>query len=105
MKNKKETTEVVAPETVATETKQTGRPVNPNSARQLKIQERLAKREAGLLKRGRPVIEDSKRQAVLAKRNEKVSNGIALAKGRPVNPNSKRQIELAKKNNSEAVEA
>lgn len=80
-----------------TETKQIGRPSNPNSARQMKIQERLAKKEAGLLKRGRPVIEGSKRQEVLAKRNEKVSNGIALAKGRPVNPNSKRQIELAKK--------
>lgn len=80
-----------------TETKQIGRPANPNSARQMKIQERLAKKEAGLLKRGRPVIEGSKRQEVLAKRNEKVSNGIALAKGRPVNPNSKRQIELAKK--------
>ena len=80
-----------------TETKQIGRPSNPNSARQMKIQERLAKKEAGLLKRGRPVIEGSKRQEVLAKRNEKISNGIALAKGRPVNPNSKRQIELAKK--------
>lgn len=86
------------------ETKQIGRPANPNSARQMKIQERLAKKEAGLLKRGRPVIEGSKRQEVLAKRNEKVSNGIALAKGRPVNPNSKRQIELAKKSNLDIVE-
>jgi hypothetical protein len=80
-----------------TETKQIGRPANPNSARQKKIQDRLAKQEAGLLKRGRPVIEGSKRQEVLAKRNEKVSNGIELKKGRPVNVNSKRQVELAKK--------
>jgi hypothetical protein len=80
-----------------TETKQIGRPANPNSARQKKIQDRLAKKEAGLLKRGRPVIEGSKRQEVLAKRNEKVSNGIELKKGRPVNVNSKRQVELAKK--------
>jgi len=87
-----------------TETKQIGRPSNPNSARQMKIQERLAKKEAGLLKRGRPVIEGSKRQTVLQKRSEKVSNGVALAKGRPVNPNSKRQIELAKKSNSDVVE-
>ena len=79
------------------ETKQIGRPANPNSARQKKIQDRLAKKEAGLLKRGRPVIEGSKRQEVLAKRNEKVSNGIELKKGRPVNVNSKRQVELAKK--------
>jgi len=87
-----------------TEVKQIGRPSNPNSARQMKIQQRLAKKEAGTLKRGRPVIEGSKRQEVLAKRNEKVNSGIALAKGRPVNPNSKRQIELAKKSNSDVVE-
>ena len=80
-----------------TETKQIGRPSNPNSARQMKIQERLAKKEAGLLKRGRPVIESSKRQVTLQKRSEKVNSGIALTKGRPVNVNSKRQIELAKK--------
>jgi hypothetical protein len=80
-----------------TEVKQIGRPSNPNSARQMKIQERLAKKEAGLLKRGRPVIEGSKHQDVLKKRSEKVSNGIELKKGRPVNVSSKRQIELAKK--------
>jgi len=80
-----------------TEVKQIGRPSNPNSARQMKIQQRLAKKEAGTLKRGRPVIESSKRQEVLAKRNEKVSNGIELKKGRPINVNSKRQVELAKK--------
>jgi hypothetical protein len=83
---------------------QLGRPSNPNSARQIKIQERLEKREQGLLKRGRPVIEGSKRQEVLQKRSEKVSNGIELKKGRPVNVNSKRQIELAKKSNSDVVE-
>tara|TARA_B110000503_G_C7126633_1_gene404905 strand:+ start:954 stop:1226 length:273 start_codon:yes stop_codon:yes gene_type:complete len=76
---------------------QLGRPSNPNSARQIKIQERLTKKEAGTLKRGRPVIEGSKRQEVLQKRSEKVSNGIELKKGRPVNVSSKRQIELAKK--------
>ena len=94
---KTKTTTAEKTEQVVTITKQIGRPVNPSSVRQTKIQERLAKKEAGLLKRGRPVIEGSKRQEVLAKRAEKVSNGIALAKGRPVNPNSKRQIELAKK--------
>lgn len=87
-----------------TETTQIGRPSNPNSARQIKIQERLDKKEAGLLKRGRPVIEGSKRQEVMQKRSEKVSNGIELRKGRPVNVNSKRQIELAKKSNSDLVE-
>lgn len=82
-----------------TETKQIGRPANPNSARQKKIQERLAKKEAGMLKRGRPVIEGSKRQEVIKKRNEKVSMGIELKKGRPVNPESKRQAAIAKKAN------
>lgn len=80
------------------ETKQLGRPINPNSARQQKIAERLARKEAGLLKRGRPVIEGSKRQMTLKLREEKVNNGGELKRGRPVNPNSKRQIELAKKN-------
>lgn len=87
-----------------TETKKIGRPANPNSARQKKIQDRLAKQEAGTLKRGRPVTEGSKRQATLKKRSEKMSNGIEIKKGRPVNPNSKRQTELAKKNNSDVVE-
>lgn len=80
-----------------TETKQLGRPVNPNSVRQQRIQERLAKQEQGLLKRGRPVVEGSKRQLKLKLQAEKVNNGIELKRGRPVNPNSKRQIELAKK--------
>ena len=86
------------------ETQQLGRPSNPNSARQIKIQERLEKKEAGLLKRGRPVIESSKRQDVLKKRSEKISSGIELSKGRPINVNSKRQIDLAKKSNSDVVE-
>lgn len=81
-----------------TETKQLGRPVNPNSVRQQRIQERLAKKEAGLLKRGRPIVEGSKRQLTLKVREEKLNNGGELKRGRPVNPNSKRQIELAKKN-------
>lgn len=80
------------------ENKQLGRPVNPNSVRQQKIQERLAKKEAGLLRRGRPIVEGSKRQMTLKLREEKVNNGGELKRGRPVNPNSKRQIELAKKN-------
>lgn len=81
-----------------TETKQLGRPVNPNSVRQQRIQERLAKKEAGLLKRGRPIVEGSKRQLTLQVREEKLNNGVELKRGRPINPDSKRQIELAKKN-------
>ena len=81
------------------ETKQLGRPINVNSARQKRIQERLIKQEQGTLKRGRPVVEGSQRQLTIKLRNEKVNSGIELKRGRPVNPNSKRQIELAKKNN------
>lgn len=87
-----------------TETKQLGRPVNPNSARQQRIQERLVKQEQGLLKRGRPVVEESKRQLKLKLKEWKSNNGIELKRGRPVNPNSERQIKLAKKNNSDIVE-
>jgi len=89
---------------VENQTKQLGRPVNMNSVRQQKIQERLAKAELGLLKRGRPIVEGSKRQEVLKSREEKVNNGFELKRGRPINVNSKRQIELAKKNNSDVVE-
>jgi len=74
-----------------------GRPSNPESARQKKIADREAKRAAGELKRGRPMVEGSKRQAVLAARAEKVATGGTLSKGRPVNPNSKRQQALAAK--------
>ena len=78
-------------------TKALGRPSNPESARQKKIADREAKRAAGELKRGRPTVTGSKRQAVLAARAEKVANGGTLQKGRPVNPNSKRQLALAVK--------
>lgn len=84
-----------------TTTKQLGRPVNPNSVRQQRIQERNEKREQGLLKRGRPVMEGSKRQMTLKTREEKLNNGIEPKRGRPVNPESKRQIELAKKTTQE----
>ena len=76
---------------------QLGRPVNPNSARQQRIQELNEKRANGLCKRGRPVVAESKRQEVLKKREEKVKNGVELKRGRPIVEGSKRQIELAKK--------
>ena len=96
-KGKKVTETVQETQVVESPAKQIGRPVNPTSARQIKIAERKMKQEQGLLKRGRPVVEGSKRQALILKRNEKISNGIELKRGRPVNPESKRQIELAKK--------
>ena len=74
-----------------------GRPSNPDSARQKKIADRDAKRAAGELKRGRPSVAGSKRQATLTARAEKVASGGTLSKGRPVNVNSKRQQALAVK--------
>jgi len=72
-----------------------GRPLNYNSARQKKIADREVKGANGEVKRGRPVVEGSKRQAVLAARASKVTAGVTLSKGRPVNVNSKRQQALA----------
>ena len=46
-------------------------------------------------KRGRPVIENSARQAKLTARAERVANGGSVERGRPSNPNSKRQARLA----------
>ena len=75
------------------EVKQLGRPVNPNSARQIRLAELEAKRSNGELKRGRPVNELSERQARLKQQAE--NKALGLGQGRPVNPNSARQIRLA----------
>ena len=69
----------------------TGRPVNPNSARQIRLAELEAKRSNGELKRGRPVNENSERQFRLKMK----AIGLTLGQGRPINPNSARQIRLA----------
>jgi len=68
-----------------------GRPVNMESNRQKRLAEVAERRAAGLVKRGRPVVEGSKNAAVKAARLEKIMNGETLRKGRPVNNNSKRQ--------------
>jgi len=71
----------------------TGRPVNPTSARQIRLAELAAKKANGELKRGRPVVADSERQVRLKKQAENKANGIG--QGRPINLNSARQIRLA----------
>ena len=71
-----------------------GRPVNPNSTRQVRIAELETKRANGELKRGRPVNANSNRQMRLMELETKRANG-ELKKGRPVNENSARQIRLA----------
>lgn len=60
-----------------------GRPINPDSVRQKVLAEKKALRDAGLLKRGRKIVEGSKHQAKLAKRAEKIAAGIPLKAGRP----------------------
>jgi len=90
MKKGKNTQVEVVVKTVA----QKGRPVNPNSTRQLRLKELEEKRKNGELKRGRPVVEDSARQKRLKELEAKRKNG-ELKKGRPSNPNSARQKRLA----------
>ena len=46
-------------------------------------------------KRGRPVVENSARQAKLAARAARVAAGGSVERGRPANPNSKRQARIA----------
>jgi len=75
------------------EVKQLGRPVNANSARQIRLAELAVKRANGELKRGRPVNENSERQARLAK--QEINKILGVGQGRPVNPNSARQLRLA----------
>ena len=69
----------------------TGRPVNPNSVRQIRLAELAAKKANGELKRGRPVNENSERQFKLRMK----AIGLTAGQGRPVNPNSARQLRLA----------
>ena len=72
-----------------------GRPVNPNSARQIKLAEIQAKREAGLIKRGRPSVPGSMNALKKDLRLAKMSFGIEIKRGRPVNPESARAKRIA----------
>ena len=76
-------------------TAQLGRPVNENSARQIRLKEIQAKREAGLIKRGRPAVPGSANQMKMNERNFKIQQGMELKRGRPVNPNSARAKRIA----------
>jgi hypothetical protein len=70
--------------------KQLGRPVNPNSARQLRLKELAEKRANGELRRGRPVDENSARQQKLANKAE--GNGM---RGRPGRSEFSSSIEIS----------
>lgn len=61
-----------------------GRPVNPNSERQRRLQQMQAKKEKdGELRRGRPIIENSDRQQRLQAIELKKEAGIEIKRGRP----------------------
>lgn len=64
-------------------TKKKGRPVDPNSPRQIRIAEKTRLREEGLLRRGRPAVEGSARQQRMQARAEKLAAGIQIKPGRP----------------------
>jgi hypothetical protein len=76
-------------------TAQLGRPVNPTSARQIRLTEIKAKREAGLIKRGRPSVPGSmnalKKELQLAKK----LSGVEIKRGCPTNPESARAKRIA----------
>jgi hypothetical protein len=76
-------------------TAQLGRPVNENSARQIRLKEIQAKREAGLIKRGRPSVPGSKNAIKQKIRSMKQSLGLDIKRGRPVNPESARAKRIA----------
>jgi hypothetical protein len=76
-------------------TAQLGRPVNENSARQIRLKEIQAKREAGLIKRGRPSVPGSKNAIKQEIRLMKQSLGLDIKRGRPTNPESARAKRIA----------
>jgi hypothetical protein len=76
-------------------TAQLGRPVNPTSARQIRLAEIQVKREAGLIKRGRPSVLGSANQMKMYERNFKIQQGLDIKRGRPVNPESARAKRIA----------
>ena len=72
----------------------TGRKVNPNSARQIRLAEAKAKAESGVeIKKGRPVVEGSARQIRIQELESKRVDG-QIKRGRNVDPNSVRQLRL-----------
>ena len=86
--------EMMAQMTKPETTGKRGRPVDPNSVRQVRIAELAEKRANGELKRGRPIKADSARQMRLIELETKRANG-ELKKGRPVNGESARQKRIA----------
>lgn len=69
---------------MSTETVKRGRPTIEGSARQARLAARAARVAAGgEVKRGRPASANSARQAKLAIKAAKLANGEAIKRGRP----------------------
>jgi hypothetical protein len=69
---------------MSTETVKRGRPTIEGSARQARLAARAARVAAGgEVKRGRPASANSARQAKLAAKAAKLANGEAIKRGRP----------------------
>ena len=74
---------ITVAEVATAEIKRKGRPVDPNSPRQVRLAEQIRMREEGLLRRGRPEVEGSARQQRMQARAEKIASGISIKPGRP----------------------
>jgi hypothetical protein len=69
---------------MSTETVKRGRPTVEGSARQARLAARVARVAAGgEVKRGRPASANSARQAKLAAKAVKLANGEVIKRGRP----------------------
>lgn len=85
------------PEVTVTETaKQLGRPVNPTSARQIRLAEQKSK-HGGFVRLGRPVKAESKRQQKLSEIDAKKKSGVVAKKGRPVMTEEEKEVARAKR--------
>jgi hypothetical protein len=78
-----ETQIITVAEIATVEIKRKGRPVDPNSPRQLRLAEQARMREEGLLRRGRPEVEGSARQQRMQARAAKLAAGLSIKPGRP----------------------
>jgi hypothetical protein len=74
---------VTVAEVATAEIKRKGRPVDPNSPRQVRLAEQARMREEGLLRRGRPEVEGSARQQRMQARAAKLAAGLSIKPGRP----------------------
>jgi len=72
-------------EATVTTTKRRGRPVVENSNRQLVLAAKAARAEqnGGIVKRGRPTMNESARQQKIQERLNKLAAGIEIKRGRP----------------------